>query len=81
MQRYTLKQCTVQQINEDTPVLLGLPVGSQVGLALDRDRCLHLFVDEEKKGVVARDIPDPCYFMFDLAGYCTKVLRCSCHLQ
>ena len=48
-------------------------VGSRLGLVVDTDRSLHLYVDGKDQGVVARDIPDPCYFMFDLYGYCTKV--------
>ena len=48
-------------------------VGSRLGLVVDTDRSLHLYVDGKDQGVVAPDIPDPCYFMFDLCSYCTKV--------
>ena len=48
-------------------------VGSRLGLVVDTDRCLHLYVDGKDRGVVASHIPDPCYFMFDLYDYCTKV--------
>ena len=51
-------------------------VGSRLGLALDTDRRLHLCVDNKHEGVVARHIPDPCNFMFDLFDHCTKVLHC-----
>ena len=74
MQRSTLKQCNVQQIKEDRPVLHVPPVGCYLGLALDSDRGLHLYLDGNDEGVVCTDVPDPCYFMFDLTGYCTKVL-------
>ena len=49
-----------------------------MGLVVDTDRSLHLYVDGKDQGVVGPDIPDPCYFMFDLYAYCTKVLRFSC---
>ena len=48
-------------------------VGSRLGLVVDTDRSLHLYADGEDQGVVAPHIPDPCYFMFDLFDYCTKV--------
>ena len=79
MQRYTLKQCNVQQIEEERPVLSGRPVGSHVGLALGSDRGLHLYVQGIDQGVIGTDVPDPCYFMFDMLGYCTKVLCRSCY--
>ena len=81
MQRYRLKQCNGQQIEEDRPVLRDPPVGCHVGLALDSDRALHLYVDGNDKGIIGTDVPDPCYFMFDLFGYCTKVLCRSCYMQ
>ena len=74
MQRYTLKQCNVQQMEEDRPVLRDRPVGSDVGLVLGSDRGLHLYVDGIDQGVIGTDVPDLCYFMFDLITYCTKVL-------
>ena len=51
-------------------------MGCHVGLVLGSDRALHLYVDGTDQGVIGTDVPDPCYFMFDLIGYCTKVL-CS----
>ena len=54
-------------------VLMKLRPGSRVGLALDSARCLHLYVNCREKGLIAPDIPDPCYFMFDMFAYCTKV--------
>ncbi|KAK7094663.1 hypothetical protein V1264_006183 [Littorina saxatilis] len=58
---------------EERSVLDKLAVGSKVGLAVDTDRSLHLYVDGKHQGVVAPDIPTPCYFMFDMFAYCTKV--------
>ena len=81
MQRNTLKQCNVHQVEEDRPVLRNRPVGCHVGLALDSDRGLHLYADGSDQGVIGTDVPDPCYFMFDLYGYCTKVLCTSCYMH
>ena len=41
--------------------------GSRVGLALDRSRNLHLYIDYNHLGVVATGVADPCYVMIDLA--------------
>ena len=73
-----MKLCNVQQKSWKWLMLSSLSVGSHVGLAVDTDRSLHLYVDGKDQGVVAPDIPDPCYFMFDLFSRCTKVLRCFC---
>ena len=81
MQRNELKQCNVQQIMENMPVLRDLPVGSHVGLALNSNRGLHLYVDGSDQGVIGTDVPDPCCFMFDLCGYCTTVLCCLCSVK
>ncbi|KAK7094667.1 tripartite motif-containing protein 2-like [Littorina saxatilis] len=58
---------------EEWSVLDELAAGSKVGLAVDTDRSLHLYVDGKHQGVVAPDIPTPCYFMFDMNSRCTKV--------
>ncbi|XP_070176282.1 tripartite motif-containing protein 2-like [Littorina saxatilis] len=58
---------------EEWSVLNKLAAGSKVGLAVDTDRSLHLYVDGKHQGVVAPDIPTPCYFMFDMFWYCTKM--------
>ena len=67
-------------------MLLDLPVGCHVGLVLGSDRGLHLYADGSDadgsdQGVIGTDVPDPCYFMFDLFAYCTKVLCRSCYMQ
>ena len=77
MQRNALKQCNVQQIKEDRPVLRELPVGSHLGLGLDSDRGLHLYHNGSDQGIIGTDVPDPCYFMFELHAYCSKVLCTS----
>ena len=66
---------------EDRQVLCNLPVRCHVGLALGSDRGLHLYVNGTDHGVIGTDVPDPCYFMFDLFAYCTKVLCRSCYIQ
>ena len=43
-----------------------LHVGSRVGLSLDSDHCLHLHVDGQRQRMVARDVPQPCYALFEL---------------
>ena len=47
--------------------------GSRVGLALDRSRNLHLYIDGNHLGVVAPDVVDPCYVMIDLCAKWRKV--------
>ena len=81
MQSNTLKQCNVQQILEEKPVLCDLPVGSHLGLGLDSDRGLHLYLNGNDQGVIGTDVPDPCYFMFDVIAHCTKVLCRSCYMH
>ena len=45
--------------------------GGRVGLALDTNRTLHLYIDGQHLEVVAPDVADPCYVMIDL-GLCWK---------
>ena len=47
--------------------------GSRVGLALDRTRNLHLYIDGNQVGVVAAGVADPCYVMIDLSFSWRKV--------
>ena len=47
--------------------------GSRVGLALDKSRTLHLYIDGNHVGVVGRDVADPCYVMIDLVACWLKV--------
>ena len=61
-----------------TATTVGAPLrdvrkGSRVGLALDKSRTLHLYIDGNHVGVVARDVADPCYVMIDLAACWRKV--------
>ena len=52
-----------------------LHVGSRVGVSLDSDHCLHLHVDGQHQGMVARDVPQPCYALFDLWSLSMKQVR------
>ena len=70
---HIMKQCNVLQIPQKWPVLYDRPVGSHVGLSVDAKRSLHIYIDGRNEGVVAADIPDPSYFMFDLFSRCTQV--------
>ncbi|XP_076436776.1 neuralized-like protein 4 [Babylonia areolata] len=55
-------------------VLKNVMAGTQLGVALDSSRRLHLYVNGKDQGVVTTDtIPDPCHFMFDLFSRCTQV--------
>ncbi|XP_076436894.1 uncharacterized protein LOC143276281 [Babylonia areolata] len=54
--------------------LKNVVAGTQLGVALDSSRRLHLYVNGKDQGVVTTDtIPDPCHFMFDLFSRCTRV--------
>ena len=55
--------------------LYPLHVGSRVGVSLDSDHCLHLHVDGQRKGLVARDVPQPCYAQFELMSWTVKQVR------
>ena len=55
--------------------LSSLHEGSRVGLSLDSDHCLHLHVDGQRQGMVARDVPQPCYALFDLWDFKMKQVR------
>ena len=61
---------------EDSQVgsaLRSLRAGSRVGLSLDSDHHLHLHVDGQHRGIVTRDVTQPCYALFDICGYVTQV--------
>ena len=51
-------------------------VGTRLGLVVNADRSLHLCVDGKDQEIVTPDVPDPCYFAFDLWSHCTKVAYC-----
>lgn len=44
-----------------------------LGLLVDANSCLHLYVNGMDQGVAAQDIPSPCYPFIDLYGQCEQV--------
>uniref|UniRef100_A0A7N8XVV7 Neuralized-like protein 4 n=1 Tax=Mastacembelus armatus TaxID=205130 RepID=A0A7N8XVV7_9TELE len=64
----SLKICENYGPNLDT-----CPEGTVLGLLVDANSCLHLFVNGMDQGVAAQDIPLPCYPFIDLYGQCEQV--------
>ena len=55
------------------PNLDTCPEGTVLGLLVDTNSCLHLYVNGMDQGVAAQDIPSPCYTFIDLYGQCEQV--------
>ncbi|KAH0626079.1 hypothetical protein JD844_000817 [Phrynosoma platyrhinos] len=55
------------------PNLDTCPEGTVLGLLVDSNNCLHLYVNGMDQGVAAQDIPSPCYVLIDLYGQCEQV--------
>ena len=53
--------------------LWNLPQGSRVGVRVDRQASLHLYVDGQHQGVAAHNVTQPSFPLFDLLGLSTKV--------
>ncbi|OXU27740.1 hypothetical protein TSAR_003159 [Trichomalopsis sarcophagae] len=53
--------------------LESLRVGSTVGLLLDEDSRLHLYIDGSDQGIAASDLPSYVYAVIDLYGQCEQV--------
>jgi hypothetical protein len=66
---------TLQQEPQVGQKLWDLRVGSRVGVVVDGDRSLHLYVDGEDQGVAATNLPQPCYPLFVLY-YVSQVRTC-----
>uniref|UniRef100_A0A4W5JQU5 Neuralized-like protein 4 n=1 Tax=Hucho hucho TaxID=62062 RepID=A0A4W5JQU5_9TELE len=64
----SLKICENYGPNLDT-----CPEGTVLGLLVDVNSCLHLYVNGMDQGVAAQDIPTPCYPLIDLYGQCEQV--------
>uniref|UniRef100_A0A665VWZ7 Neuralized-like protein 4 n=1 Tax=Echeneis naucrates TaxID=173247 RepID=A0A665VWZ7_ECHNA len=64
----SLKICENYGPNLDT-----CPEGTVLGLLVDTNSCLHLYVNGMDQGVAAQDIPSPCYPFIDLYGQCEQV--------
>lgn len=50
-----------------------LHTGSTVGLLLDEDSRLHLYIDGLDQGVAASDLPSYVYAVIDLYGQCEQI--------
>ena len=57
------------------PNLDTCPEGTVLGLLVDANSCLHLYVNGMDQGVAAQDIPSPCYPFIDLYGQCEQVCK------
>ena len=55
------------------PNLDSLGVNHTVGVMVDRNNELHLYVNGVDQGVAAADIPHTCYAVVDLYGMCAEV--------
>ncbi|KAL4631473.1 neuralized-like protein 4 isoform X1 [Arapaima gigas] len=64
----SLKICENYGPNLDT-----CPEGTILGLLVDANGCLHLYVNGMDQGVAAQDVPSPCYPLVDLYGQCEQV--------
>ncbi|XP_031441146.1 neuralized-like protein 4 isoform X2 [Clupea harengus] len=64
----SLKICENYGPNLDT-----CPEGTVLGLLVDGNSCLHLYVNGMDQGVAAQDIPSPCFPLIDLYGQCEQV--------
>lgn len=61
------------------PNLDTCPEGTVLGLLVDTNSCLHLYVNGMDQGVAAQDIPSPCYPFIDLYGQCEQVCTMNTH--
>lgn len=72
----SLKICENFGPNLDT-----CPEGTVLGLLVDANSCLHLYVNGMDQGVAAQDIPSPCYPLIDLYGQCEQVTIVTSHME
>ncbi|MCI4384593.1 hypothetical protein PGIGA_G00040430 [Pangasianodon gigas] len=72
----SLKICENYGPNLDT-----CPEGTVLGLLVDANGCLHLYVNGMDQGVAAQDIPSPCYPLIDLYGQCEQVTIVTSHVE
>ncbi|TFJ96250.1 dimethyladenosine transferase [Platysternon megacephalum] len=63
----SLKICENYGPNLDT-----CPEGTVLGLLVDSNSSLHLYVNGMDQGAAAQDIPTPCYVLVDLYGQCEQ---------
>ncbi|KAM9462513.1 neuralized-like protein 4 isoform 2-T2 [Clarias gariepinus] len=72
----SLKICENYGPNLDT-----CPEGTVLGLLVDANSCLHLYVNGMDQGVAVQDIPNPCYPLIDLYGQCEQVTIVTSHVE
>lgn len=65
------------------PNLDSLQVNHTVGVAVDVENRLHLYVNGVDQGVAVKDIPEKCYAVVDLYGMCDEVVVVGnqCHQE
>lgn len=68
-----ISPCPAQICENYGPNLDTCPEGTVLGLLVDANSCLHLYVNGMDQGVAAQDIPSPCYPFIDLYGQCEQV--------
>lgn len=44
-----------------------------IGVMVDDDGALHMYINGVDQGVAARDIPSTCYALVDIYGQCEQV--------
>ncbi|XP_072523105.1 neuralized-like protein 4 isoform X1 [Salminus brasiliensis] len=71
----SLKICENYGPNLDT-----CPEGTVLGVLVDANGCLHLYVNGMDQGVAAQDIPSPCHPLIDLYGQCEQVTIVTNHV-
>ncbi|XP_039602936.1 neuralized-like protein 4 isoform X2 [Polypterus senegalus] len=72
----SLKICENYGPNLDT-----CPEGTLLGILVDGNNCLHLYVNGIDQGLAAQDIPNPCFPLVDLYGQCEQVTIITNHVQ
>ena len=56
------------------PNLNSLTAGHNIGVLVDTDHRLHLYVNSVDQGAACDNIPDPCWAVFDLYGKCDEIV-------
>ncbi|KAJ8401740.1 hypothetical protein AAFF_G00377110 [Aldrovandia affinis] len=73
LQRHSVFHNSLKICENYGPNLDTCPEGTVLGLFVDGNSCLHLYVNGVDQGVAARDIPSPCFPLIDLYGQCEQI--------
>ncbi|XP_043932154.1 neuralized-like protein 4 [Protopterus annectens] len=73
IQRHSVLHNSLKICENYGPNLDTCPEGTTLGLLVDSNNSLHLFVNGMDQGVAVQDIPNPCYGIVDLYGQCEQV--------